>query len=65
MRPYPHLLIECGTLPSVNAQNVIGKPLVVYIDGERRQIGTIERAVFQDGKLYIASIIEIKEKDPK
>lgn len=43
---------------SMNADNLVGKPLVVYIDGDRRQIGTITNAKIEDGKLFVAGKIE-------
>lgn len=42
-----------------NAENLIGKPLVVYIDGERREIGTIEKAAIRSGNLYIGATLDL------
>lgn len=39
----------------MNPQNIVGKPLVVYIDGDRRQIGTITKAAIKDGTIYVAA----------
>ena len=44
---------------SVDPTQVIGKPLVVYIDGERRQIGTITNAAIRSGKLYIGAELDL------
>jgi hypothetical protein len=45
----------------VNPKNLIGKPLVVLIDGEKREIGTITNAAVKDGSLYVGASINIKE----
>lgn len=44
-----------------NAENLIGKPLVVYIDGERRQIGTIEKAAVRSGNLYVGAVLDLAD----
>lgn len=49
----------------MNPKSLIGKPLVVYIDGERRQIGEITNATIQSGKLFVASTIDISQDEPK
>lgn len=41
----------------INPDAIVGKPLVVYIDGTRHQIGTITNAKVVDGKLFVASSI--------
>lgn len=43
------------------AQQLIGKPLVVYIDGERKQIGTIIHARVVGDKLYCAGQLDTGE----
>jgi hypothetical protein len=43
---------------SDSAESLIGKPLVVYIDGERKQIGTITNAKTQGDGLYIAGKLD-------
>jgi hypothetical protein len=47
---------SCGTILSMSdsAENLIGKPLVVYVDGERREVGTITNAKTEGDKLFIA-----------
>jgi hypothetical protein len=47
----------------LNPKNLVGKPLVVYIDGERRQIGTITSAKIDSGKLFVASALAIEKED--
>jgi hypothetical protein len=46
---------------SIDPTQVIGKPLVVYIDGERRQIGTVTNAAIQGGKLYVGASLDLSE----
>jgi hypothetical protein len=46
----------------IDPKNAIGKPLVVYIDGERRQIGTITNARLQDGNLFVAAGIDLAQE---
>lgn len=46
----------------MNPQNLIGKPIVVYIDGERRPIGTITRAVIREGILMVAADLDLSEE---
>lgn len=46
------------------AEQLIGKPLVVYIDGERRQIGTITRATIKGDGLFVAASLELGKDDP-
>jgi hypothetical protein len=43
---------------SDSAESLIGKPLVVYIKGERKQIGTITNAKSQGDGLFIAGKID-------
>ena len=43
-----------------NAENLIGKPLVVYIDGERTEIGTIEKASIRSGNLYVGAALDLQ-----
>lgn len=47
---------------SDSAEQLIGKPLVVYIDGERRQIGTITNAKTQGENLFIAGKLDSGEE---
>jgi len=44
-----------------NAENLVGKPLVVYIDGARRQIGTIEKAAIRSGNLYVGATLDLAD----
>lgn len=46
-----------------NPKTLIGKPLVVYIDGERRQIGTITNAAIQNGSLYVGATLDLAPSD--
>lgn len=39
----------------IDPQTLIGKPLVVFVDDEKRQIGTITRAALRDGSLFVGS----------
>jgi hypothetical protein len=48
---------------TMNSESLVGKPLVVYIDGERRQIGTVVKAQIVDGKLFTASKLELESED--
>jgi hypothetical protein len=41
---------------------LVGKPLVVYIDGERKQIGTIINARVVGDKLYCAGQLDTGEE---
>lgn len=45
----------------INPESALGKPLVVYIDGERRQIGTITRAAIKNGALYFEAKLDLAE----
>lgn len=45
----------------IDPENCIGKPLVVYIDGERRQIGTITKAAVKNGSLYVAASLDLAQ----
>jgi hypothetical protein len=47
----------------IDPKSALGKPLVVYIDGERRQIGTITRAVLKDGAIFISATLDLKEDE--
>jgi hypothetical protein len=47
----------------IDPKNLIGKPLVVYIDGERHQIGTITRGVIESGNIYVAATLELEQND--
>lgn len=38
----------------IRSESAIGKPFVVKVDGETRQIGTVTHAATRDGKLYFA-----------
>ena len=42
---------------SIRPEQAVGKPLVIYIDGERRHIGQITHAAIRDGKLYFAATL--------
>ena len=44
-----------------SAENLVGKPLVVYIDGERRQIGTIEKAAIRSGNIYVGATLDLAD----
>lgn len=43
---------------SDSAESLIGKPLVVYIDGERKEIGTITNAKTEGEGLYVAAKLD-------
>jgi hypothetical protein len=42
-----------------NAENLVGKPLVVYIDGQKTQIGTIDKAAIRSGNLYVGATLDL------
>jgi hypothetical protein len=45
----------------LTAENAIGKPFVVLIDGQRRQIGLITDAAVKNGKLFVACDLDLSE----
>jgi hypothetical protein len=47
---------------SNTAESLIGKPLVVYIDGERRQIGSITNAELRGDKFFVAGKLDSGEE---
>lgn len=47
----------------IQPKSAVGKPLVLLIEGQKRQIGTITHAAIKDGKLYFASTIEMKDDE--
>ena len=47
----------------IDPQNAIGKPLVVLVDGEKRQIGTITHAVIKSGGLYVAAQLDLAKEE--
>lgn len=47
---------------AIRPEQAIGKPLVVYIDGERRQIGTITAAKLDNGKLFFAAVLDQEDE---
>lgn len=47
---------------TIRPEQAVGKPLVVYVDGERRVIGEITHAAIRDGKLYVASTINLGQE---
>jgi hypothetical protein len=47
---------------AIRPEQIVGKPLVVYIDGERIEIGSITRAALKDGALYFAATLGTEEK---
>ncbi len=46
----------------MNPENLIGKPLVALVNGEKRQLGTISAAKITDGSLFVAANID---RDPQ
>lgn len=46
----------------LNPENLHGKPLVVYVDGQRREIGVITKAVIKDGGLFVAADLSLDER---
>lgn len=48
---------------AILADSIIGKPLVVYIDGERREIGTITNATVRGDKLYVGARISLSGEE--
>jgi hypothetical protein len=49
---------------AIRPEQAVGKPLVVYVNGERRVIGEITHAAIRDGKLYVASTINLDGEVP-
>lgn len=45
----------------IDPKHLIGKPLVVYVEDERRQIGTITGSALKEGSIYIAATIDLSE----
>jgi len=48
---------------AIRPESVIGKPLVVYIDGERREIGKITNAAVRGDRLYVGARISLSADD--
>ena len=55
--------MERITEGALRPEQIVGKPLVVYIDGERRQIGTITHGAIRSGKLYFAADIALADDE--
>jgi hypothetical protein len=55
--------METITEGAIRPNSIIGKPLVVYIDGKRVEIGVITNAAVRDGRMYFGADIAIKHED--
>jgi hypothetical protein len=47
----------------VNFEHLVNKPLVVYVNGARHEIGTVTRAVVKDGNLFVAASLGRESED--
>lgn len=55
--------METYTQGAIRPESIVGKPLVVYIDGERQEIGVITNAAVRGDRLYVGARINIGEAD--
>jgi hypothetical protein len=47
------------------AQNLVGRPLLVFVDGERKPIGTITKVHVEGDGIYIAGKLDDGQKLPE
>lgn len=47
---------------NINPRNAEGKPFVVYIEGEKHEVGTITRAALKGNKLFVETELHSVEK---
>ncbi len=48
---------------AIRPQQAVGKPLVIFKDGEKKQIGVVTHAAVKDGKLYFAATIDLESEE--
>lgn len=47
----------------LDPKNAVGKPFVVYIEGERHELGSITRAALKDNKLFFEAELYSPERE--
>jgi hypothetical protein len=48
---------------AIRPEQAVGKPLVIYIHGEKRQIGVITKAVVKDGGIFVAADLNLNPSE--